>query len=421
MSQQLFRSEVMEARRTGAGGGICLAQSLSLWMLAATALAAAAVVAVYLVCGSYTRRTTVTGRLVPVLGLASVVAPASGVLTRLPVQEGAHVVAGEVLATIAVPRSSIGGGTSSVELAQSLRERRAALGSAQRGQQRALSAQANGLTAQIDSMHDELQQVEVQIATRERQRRISEDTLAQLRQLQESQYASRSQLQAQESAVLEQLLALQELQRQQSALKRGILQLQQSLTELPGQREALAAGMQRDLAALMQEQLQMEAPSGVTIVSPLAGVVAAQIVKPGQSVQQGQPLLSVLPGDGRLEAELLVPSRAAGFIAAGDRVLLRYQAYPYQKFGHQQGRVASVSRSALGANEVGALLGNTGDGQPLYRVSVALAGQVIAAYDRAEALKPGMLLDADILGEKRRLVEWLFEPLYSMRGRLGGS
>ena len=32
---------------------------------------------------------------------------------------------------------------------------------------------------------------------------------------------------------------------------------------------------------------------------------------------------------------------------------------------------------------------------------------------------PGMLLDADILGERRRLIEWVFEPLYSLKGRVG--
>lgn len=58
-------------------------------------------------------------------------------------------------------------------------------------------------------------------------------------------------------------------------------------------------------------------------------------------------LVSPLPGDGRLEAELLVSSRAIGFIEPGDRVLLRYQAYPYQKFGHHLGEVARISRSAL--------------------------------------------------------------------------
>lgn len=48
----------------------------------------------------------------------------------------------------------------------------------------------------------------------------------------------------------------------------------------------------------------------------------------GDTQQARQPLLSLLPGDGKQEAGLLVPSRAIGFIAPGDTVLLRYQAFP---------------------------------------------------------------------------------------------
>lgn len=126
-----------------------------------------------------------------------------------------------------------------------------------------------------------------------------------------------------------------------------------------------------------------------------------------------------MPGNSRLQADLLVPSRAIGFIAPGDQVMLRYQAYPYQKFGHQRGTVAAISRSALTSNELGALIGNAQQGEPYYRVTVRLAKQAITAYGKPEPLKPGMLLDADILGEKRRLIEWVFEPLYSIQGRVG--
>lgn len=418
MSQQLFRSEVMEARASRLGG-ICLTQPLSLWMLAALSACTALTVLAYLVIGSYTRRVTVAGRLVPTRGLATVLAPAAGVVTGLQALEGSRVLAGEVLAVISVPRTSIASGPSSVDFEATVRERREGLKSAEQGQQRALAAQAAGTASQLAAASSELAQVEAQVRTREQQLLISEATLERIRELHAKQYASFAQLQQQESTTLEQVGGVQELRRQSSSLKREILQLRQSLEQLPGQRQAMEASTQRDLAALAQERLSIEAQGAVAITAPVAGIVAAQIVKPGQAVHEGQPLLSVLPGDGKLEAELLVPSRAAGFIATGDRVLLRYQAYPYQKFGHQQGRVASVSRSALGPNELGALLGNSGDGQPLYRVSVTLPAQAIAAYDRSELLKPGMLLDADILGEKRRLFEWLFEPLYSLRARLG--
>jgi membrane fusion protein len=56
--------------------------------------------------------------------------------------------------------------------------------------------------------------------------------------------------------------------------------------------------------------------------------------------------------------------------------------------------------------------------EPAYRVKVALARQSIDAFGREVALQPDMTLSADIILEKRSLLEWLFEPLFSARGRL---
>lgn len=98
----------------------------------------------------------------------------------------------------------------------------------------------------------------------------------------------------------------------------------------------------------------------------------------------------------------------------GDRVLLRYQAYPYQKFGHYGGKVIRVSRSAITPTTA-----NGESADPYYRVLVALDQQSITAYGKQETLRPGMRLDADILDERRKLYEWVLEPLYSLRGQIG--
>ena len=245
--------------------------------------------------------------------------------------------------------------------------------------------------------------------------RIAQEVLTRLRQLEDARYVSLLQIKQQESTALAQQGELQTLQRQAIATRRMIARLQQALRELPGQTQAAEARFARDLAVLEQEQVETLARGELAITAPVGGIVATQLFKPGQAVQAGQPLMSVLPGDGKLEAELLVPSRAIGFIESGDAVLLRYQAYPYQRFGHQRGRVARISRSTVSTAQANRGIAGA---EPLYRISVALERQAITAYGQAEPLKPGMLLDADILGEHRRLIEWAFEPLYSLKGKV---
>ncbi|WP_147652973.1 HlyD family secretion protein [Vulcaniibacterium gelatinicum] len=418
MSGDLFRREVFEARRNTWLGAISLAQPLSLWTLAGFAVLAALAVALFLIFGTYTRRTRVIGQLVPVQGLATVVAPAAGVLSRLAVEEGRAVRAGELLAVVTVPRATLAAGDTASALEARLDRRRQVLLQAQSAQSALLSAQELGLSRQLEAARRQRAQIVAEIATRQNQVRIAQDTLERLRQLHAQRYASELQLRQQENLVLEQTSAVQALQRQAVDVRRQIAQLQQAIGELPAQRQLAIAAHQRELALLEQEQVETRARGELAVTAPIAGVVATQVLKPGQAVQAGQPVLTLIPGDGRLEAELLVPSRAIGFIEPGDRVLLRYQAYPHQKFGHHAGRVARISRSALSPGELGALIGNAQAGEPFYRVTVALARQAVTAYGKPEPLKPGMLLEADILGERRRLFEWVFEPLYSLTGRL---
>ncbi len=421
VTQALFRREALEAKRAGWLGAILLAQPVRLWLLTASAVAIAALVALFLSLGTYTRRSTVVGQLVPLLGLATVLAPATGVVSRVEVPEGGRVAEGQSLAVVTVPRATLGAGDTQVALEQRLRSRRAGLESFRGAQTRLREARGTGLASQWAVAQRELLQVEAEIATSGQQVRLANETLERLRSLGDRKYVGLLQVKQQESAVLAHTADMQALQRQAIGTRRLIAQLAQAVAELPGQQQATEADHARDLALLEQEQLETQARGALAVVAPLEGLVSALLVKPGQAVQVGQPLLSLLPGDGTLEAELLVPSRAIGFIAPGDEVLLRYQAFPHQKFGHHSGKIARISRSALGPADLGAPNGDPRSGEPLYRVTVALTRQDVLAYGKPEPLKPGMLLDADILGERRRLIEWIFEPLYSLKGKVGGG
>ena len=95
MSQGLFRKEVLDAKRTSWLGSISLAQPLSIWVLTAFAAVAALCIVLFLVFGSYTRRERVVGQLVPSRGLATVLAPASGVVSVVDVPEGGAVQSGQ--------------------------------------------------------------------------------------------------------------------------------------------------------------------------------------------------------------------------------------------------------------------------------------------------------------------------------------
>jgi membrane fusion protein len=160
---------------------------------------------------------------------------------------------------------------------------------------------------------------------------------------------------------------------------------------------------------------QVEAKKETVMRAPMAGVVTNVAVNRGQSVAADAPLATVLPKGSGLHVELLVPTRAIGFLNTGQEVVLRYDAFPYERFGQYRGRITEIGRNVWTQGErVGPLSAR----EPVYRVDVALGQQSVKALGQEFALRPGMLVNADLLLEKRTLLEWIFEPVLKLKDRI---
>lgn len=114
----------------------------------------------------------------------------------------------------------------------------------------------------------------------------------------------------------------------------------------------------------------------------------------------------------QLMATLLVPTRSAGFIQTGQDVNLLVDAFPYQKFGVQTGQVTEISETPYRPGELDAPVPYE---QPVYRVKVSLIKSTVTAYGDEVALKPGMTLQGDVITDRRSLIEWMLDPLFSLR------
>ena len=133
------------------------------------------------------------------------------------------------------------------------------------------------------------------------------------------------------------------------------------------------------------------------------------------AVADEAPLAMVVPKGSGLHAQLLVPTRAIGFVQPGQEVVLRYDAFPFQRFGQYRGTVEQVSRTVWSAGEK---VGQVTVKEPVYRVDVRLDAQYVMSGDQKLALRPGMSVNADILQEKRKVWEWVFEPILSLKQRM---
>lgn len=416
----LFRTEALQAQRGQWLGTINLATPLSFRWWALLALALAAAIVAFLIFGQYTRRETVTGQLQPGAGLLALKAQTTGTVTHTFVREGQRVRAGQPLIEVSANLVSASMGDTHAVVAAQLRAQEAQVRASLTELQPQASAQTKDLQTRIGMLVTQVHQIDGQLTLAREQAATSVNFVQKIQPVVRKGIISVAQFNAYQSAALNDQAQVKALERQRLDTEQQRSNLQAQLTQLPLDTAARANQLRGQLAQLAAQLAQNAAQGGTLLRAPRAGIVSTLLVKPGQNVTAGQSVLSILPAGSQLEAQLLVPSSAIGFVEPGNRVVLRYQAYPYQKFGQQYGRVMQVSRSALSPAEAASLLGQN-VAVPIYRVLVKLDHQSIDAYGKAESLKPGMALDADILLDRRSLWQWVFEPLYGLQQQLAAN
>ena len=380
-----------------------------------------AIVIALLFFGSYTARSAVSGQLVPGSGLIKLYAPQSGEVIEKHVTEGATVKAGDVLYILSSDRDSSKLGATQAAISEQIEQQKNSLNHEISETRLLESEQHDGLIKKIAGLQNEMSALALAISLQNDRVKLAEDTLTRYQSLSAKDYISKEQLQQKNEELLDQKQRLQDLERNRISTSSELSDQQTALKSLSLKSQNDVAELNRTLSTAQEQLTESESKRRIVVTAPVTGTATAVLVDAGQTVDSSRPLLSIVPQNAVFRAELYAPSRAIGFIRPRQSVVLRFQAYPYQKFGHQTGIVESVSRTALTTNEindVGMSIGSLNDREPRYRIIVKLPAQTVRAYGEQQPLQAGMLVDADILQEKRRLYEWVLEPLYSLSGKL---
>lgn len=412
----------MAERRTQWLGSVLLEPRVSSRVFVTIATVAATAVLLLLLLGSYTRKAQVGGWLVPQQGLARIFSHEAAVVTHIHAREGMRVERGVQLVSLSADVESETKGATREEVLRRLTERRTNLTSTKLVQQKLFEQQSRDLQQRLDSLIAEQPLLNREIAIQRDRIRVAEKALRRGQDLSARGLVTITRLEQSEQLYLEQSAKLQALDRSRSTLQQRQVEVRGTLQDLPLRHQGETAEIDRSVAALEQEIAEAEARRQFVITAPVDGTVTAIQAEIGSYARPSTPLMNIIPAGSQLQAQLFCPSRAIGFVKPGQRVLLRYQPFPYQKFGFYEGVVASVSRTAMSPSELGQqLTGLTGlysSSEPIYRITVDLTKQTVTAYGQALPLHPGMQVEADILIETRRLFEWMLDPLYSLTGRL---
>lgn len=405
-------------------GGLRATNSPPAWTIVFIAALLAASLVAYGVLGSYARKARVPGILAPHGGELNVVAPVVGRVTEIRVREGQFVKVGEVLMVLDTDRtteSRDGPRETTTLVAEQIENRRHALSSQRQALQSNARLQKQAIESRLRDSDLEIQKLEDEIDLQKRRQGIAAAALQRYEELAVRHFVSSNQVQQHQEALIDQEARLRSMERSLVGARKDRNASMMELRLVDTQLAADIAALERDLAGLNQEDAENRIRRFAAITAGGSGTVTALAVSSGQSVAAGQSLAAMQPASTPLDAHLYAPSRTVGFVREGQQVLVRFAAFPYQKFGVHYGTVSAISRSAFAPNELPpslqALFGQQPKPEGLYRITVSLAGQEVAAFGQSYGLRSGMSVEADIVQERRTILEWLFEPLIAFARR----
>jgi membrane fusion protein len=417
VNDPLFRTEALDQYVHERGGSVNVAVPVahSAWTAAGVLLLATFALVLYF--GSYQRRERAMGILVPDAGQVDVQAPTNGYISGLKAREGSQVSPATIVMVLSGELESQALGETQAAVSGEIRAQLDELDRESMQATAAAAVQASQLSRQAELAHQDLARIAAQRKIAAKQLAASDDVLSRLYELSKDGYASDLQVKQQEQASLDLQMKIESLKREAIATTARIDDIGHSLKGLPISVRQKLSEIDEQKAKSRQELAESELRRRMSIRPPTRGTITAMLVRNNQYVKAGQPLYSMRPSGSAVEAQLFLPSSAIGFVNEGDRVLLHTPAFPYQKYGSQSGRVRAISDTALAPAEVASLLGIQPPQQALYRVIVRLDQKFVVTERGHRDFQPGMTVEADLLLERRRFYEWLFEPLLGFSRR----
>ncbi|GJD79478.1 HlyD family secretion protein [Methylobacterium gregans] len=374
--------------------------------------------------GRFARSESVRGYVSAASGLTRLDARAAGIVQGIDVRQGDRVTRGQRLMQIQVRDQTTGGVSTVTANLRSLRERKANL---QRDRER--------LIAFLDATKGDRSETESNVAnvTRafdEQERalkeglRQQEEMVARVQSYMNQGYATRESLNSQRRIALDYARQIAELRARRAELKQSTAERLTGQRTTATEKAAQLAATENELSTIEAQLTGYSALERLDIVSPVDGQVAGLFVEPGASVSADQVLAIV--GDSSAEPVIVleVPARAIGLAKVGQDVVIKYDAFPFKTFGIAHGTITQIAGTPLRAPAVA--MADAGEAvfdptsltrQSTYRIDVRPDSRTIRAYGVDEPIRIGSTLSADIVVEKRRLIDWMLDPIRAMRGR----
>jgi membrane fusion protein len=411
----LFRKEVIAHQSERLTGVITLAQPLSIKLTVLILVLVAIAIIVFVFNAEYSRKETVRGFLMPNKGMIKSYANQGGTIEKLWVQEGDKVSKGQSLATLVIKQNNNQGIDLSTQLIAQLHQQTQLLDDEIKQHHQLKQQEIQNLDEQQQALKKQRWALKNQYQLANEKLDILQAQQKQLQQLKQQGFVTSVEKDQQQQTILEAKQEKQNIARLLLQQENDSNQVAFNHTNIPQQYALRINNLKRQQADIQRQLAQININHQYTVTASNSGIVTGIQVVEGETLSTTKLLLHILPQGSELIAELLLPTRSAGFVQVGNTTRLRFDAFPYQRFGFIESKIIRIDQALINPSEIQLPIALQ---EPVYRLRAKLNQQQMQAFGKAFNLKSGMLFEADIMLEQRTLIEWLLEPIYSLRGRV---
>lgn len=274
--------------------------------------------------------------------------------------------------------------------------------------------------AVLSKAEQDLRSAQEQVSKLRQMLPIYEDQARSWQQLVDEGFAGRLQAEERKRQLIDAEQELKAQVHQSAGLRAAIEQSRQRLAQLRSAYEQQLYNERVELEAqyqsLLQEwEKQLHRNELLELRAPQDGIIKDLATHTeGAVLQPGTVLMTIVPADEPLRAEVWVDNRDRGFIREGQSVRVKVAPFPFQKYGMVEGVVRTVSADATEGPQReanGAQVPSSSGGVFQFRSIVELKAQYLEASGNRLKLMPGMQVDAEISLGQRTVMEYLLSPV----------
>ncbi|MEO0014370.1 MAG: hypothetical protein RLZZ535_2759 [Cyanobacteriota bacterium] len=407
-NSKLFRPEVYKKFGMSHEGSVAKIQLPGLGVITWVALGILASIIALLYFGQYARRETVSGIVTNGLGPIKVYAPTVGMVINRLVDEGAEVKVGDPLFVISTDKS-----TSDIKSTQDVIKKEIVL---RQGTLRADLLRMNhlkdieerNLRQSLAAGESQDRQITREIEIAGARVRTAQLNMERYQTLAKEKYVVDSYLIDKEQDLQNQNIQYEALIRQRDGIRKDNESLRNQMAGFATKKQMENAEVARSLGELNQQIMDADSRKEQVVTAQSAGRVSGLTVDKGSTVTNSSVLLSIQSTSEVKDVQLFVPSRAIGFIKIGTKVKVRFDAFPYQKFGQYSGVISKISTQSVPKQEIPFAIKGSDD---YFRIFITMETPYILAYGEKINMKNGFIVEADMILDERKIYEWIIEPI----------